>query len=457
MHAVRAQLAEGAEIAGRYRLLSLLSQGGMGMVFKAEHLWTGQTVVMKFLLPGYQGNPLMETRLLREGRALARIEDPHAVRILDIGRDAERGTHYLVQEYLRGEDLSAMTQRIGPLPVADALAVMVPVMRVLIKMHQAGMVHRDVKPENIFLARTEAGGLTPKLLDFGVVRLLDAPAGSRGGNLTAPGLLVGTPHYMPPESVEQSEAPDPLVDVWAVGVVLYTILSGDHPFDHDDLSVVLLRVLATPVPRLDAVAPHVSRGLAEVVGRAMERDRAARFQSMQHFLGALMEHWAPKPSPSRWDTSPPLAHLRSREEEPDRPVWNPPPEPIEPSQIPTQIVPRLPRPTGIEAEEETVVRVMPRRGLGRAPWAVPVALLVALALWRVAAMLPAGPVARQVATEPLLVSSEPTDPVLPRFQDRAQPMAPPARGRALGTASRTTPRTLAMPRAAGPPYRLQTL
>lgn len=320
------EFAPGRVIDRKYRLVSELKRGGMGTLFKGLHLWTRQDVVVKVLHAHLRGEHAVQERFVREAQALAQLDHDNAVRVLDAGRDPGSGALYLVEEHLRGEDLAALLERAGPLDAPDALEVMLPVMGVLVSMHRRGMVHRDVNPANIFLARSRTGAVVPKLLDLGVVHLLDDAGSDEAttwvfppGELlrasaptTAPGLLIGTPPYMAPEQIHDTASVDARTDVWAVGATLYEVLSGRLPFgDAGAREAIFTEILCGSPAPLESVAPRVPQAVAAAVHRALQRRPADRHQSMQHFIGALLDA-AGHASRLRWNTSPPLAHLALR-------------------------------------------------------------------------------------------------------------------------------------------------
>ncbi|MFO0609728.1 MAG: serine/threonine-protein kinase [Polyangiales bacterium] len=268
-------------IAGRYRPVRLLGRGGMGAVYEAVHTWTGRRVAVKTLLPHLAGDGGAVERFRREARAGVQGAHPHIVDVLDMGVDDD-GAPYLAQELLLGEDLAALLAREGPLPVRRAYEILVPVMAALDAAHRAGVVHRDVKPGNVFLARGPHGAATPKVIDFGIAALSDAAPVTRTG---AP---VGTPQYMAPEQARGARDVDARADVWAAGCLWFEALAGRRPVDGDNYQAVMAALLTGPAPSLRAAAPSLPDGLCAAVEGALQPDRARRHRDMASFARALL-------------------------------------------------------------------------------------------------------------------------------------------------------------------------
>jgi tetratricopeptide (TPR) repeat protein len=220
-------------------------------------------------------------RFVLQARTAARIEHANVVQVLDLGQDPGDGSFFIVQEFLKGTDLR---HALGstPMPPAEALDILIPIMDGLVAVHAHGIIHRDIKPENIFLSRSPAGEVVPKLIDFGVAK---APV-EEGLRITTVNTLLGTVDYMPPEQL-RGDALDGRADVWAVGVVLYEMLAGRRPFEGPTDAAVLTAVLSTAAPRIEEQA-RVPADLAAVVHRALEPDRERRFASMLEMLQALL-------------------------------------------------------------------------------------------------------------------------------------------------------------------------
>jgi serine/threonine-protein kinase len=271
-------LPPGSIFAMRYRVLAPLGSGGMGRVYRAEHVALGRSVAIKVLDPDAPGVPDPDgKRFEREARALARLDHPSVVRVLDHGRTVDR-LAYLVMELLDGPSLAAHAARARP-GVAEAVRIATDVLDGLAHAHRAGVLHRDVKPENVVLAWRD-GRPRAVLVDFGLARLADAPA------LTATGVCVGSPAYLAPERV-LGRGHDGRADVYAVGVMLYELLAGRRPFTgSDDLGVACAHVRQPPPP-LGALAPEVSPQLADVVMRALAKRPEGRWAGASEMRAAL--------------------------------------------------------------------------------------------------------------------------------------------------------------------------
>jgi eukaryotic-like serine/threonine-protein kinase len=280
---------EGGIVDGKYRLLRLVGEGGMGSVYEAEPLHGGEPrVALKLLDPSVlDGDDALLARFHREVRAASALDTPHVVRVLDSGTDPETDAPYLVMEMLRGEDLAQLLERVGCLAPDAVLRIAAQVCLALERAHGAGVIHRDIKPANLFLARREGGDVVVKILDFGIAKMKPAP-GEPAWNLTKSGSVLGTPRYMSPEQSRASRSLDPRTDLWSLGMVLYHALSG-HPPHHDapDLAGLILAIALSP-PRLSPeLAPWVPPEVAAVVHEALEIDRARRFPSATAMLDAI--------------------------------------------------------------------------------------------------------------------------------------------------------------------------
>jgi serine/threonine-protein kinase len=272
-------------LAGKYKLTRLLGEGGMGAVFDATNQKTERRVAIKIMLSSDRPNPDLATRFLREARAASRITHPNVVDVLDMGEDDD-GTPFIVQEYLNGSDLRRLLTERRSLSPRETLEIIAPVMSALCAAHKQKIVHRDLKPENIFLVRSGTGATVPKLIDFGLARIDTGD----GLSLTKSGAAFGTPYYMSPEQAKGERDPNGVqTDIWAMGVVVFEMLAGRCPFEGDNANAIMAQILMAPVPRVDAVATRVPKSLADIVARALERDRSIRYRTMAQFLGALLD------------------------------------------------------------------------------------------------------------------------------------------------------------------------
>ena len=273
---------------GAYRIERLLGAGGMGQVYEAVQVALGKRVAIKVILPEHAANPEVVARFLREAQATARIRHPNVVDVTDVG--SVNGIPFLAMEFLDGEPLSARITRDKMLDASDAVDLVVPVLAALQAAHELGMVHRDIKPDNIFLV-DERGGVRPTLVDFGITKLLD---GGAAGGLTKTALVVGTPYYMAPEQAEDSKRVDARADLYSLGVVLYESLVGVVPFGGDSLVSILLHIAKGEYTPLRERRPGLDEKLAAAVQRAMASEARKRFSTASDFAHGLMPFASPE-------------------------------------------------------------------------------------------------------------------------------------------------------------------
>jgi tRNA A-37 threonylcarbamoyl transferase component Bud32 len=270
----RAGAMDGRCLAGRYRMGALLATGGMGEVWATHDLLLDRAVAVKVLGGALAGDGRAAERLRREARAAGRLEHPSIARVLDLGE--HDGHPYLVMELLEGESLAARIDRAGPMDPAEAARVVAAVAGALEAAHQAGVVHRDVKPGNVFL--TSAGEV--KVLDFGI-------ASAAGDTALTTGDLIGTAAYLAPERVLGHRA-TPAADIYALGVVLYELLAGHRPFDGgSEVELAMAHVNADP-PSLRQVAPSAPPFLAAACHQALAKDPSARPCSAAELAGLVL-------------------------------------------------------------------------------------------------------------------------------------------------------------------------
>jgi serine/threonine protein kinase len=274
-----ARLPPGQVLGDRYRIERPLGQGGMGVVYAAAHQHTGRAVAIKFIECAWNDERLeLYQRFLGEARAAAAIRHPNVIDVLDMGFLS--GAPYLVMERLTGESLDELLIRLEVLPLESSLGWLLPVMGALAALHDKGIVHRDVKPSNIFLSYDEGKRVVPKLLDFGLARVTrDAP-------LTHPGVMLGTPEYMAPERARGQEV-GPAADVWAMGVVTFECLCGKLPFTATNLNGLAAQLVAGEVQRAHAVNPRLPIAIAAAIDRALMNAPEQRHENMAAFAHAL--------------------------------------------------------------------------------------------------------------------------------------------------------------------------
>jgi hypothetical protein len=288
-------LRSGQVIAGRYRIETLLAEGGMGSVYRASQLPMERSVAFKVLFDEHQDSTPHLQRFEREAHALARLTHPNTVRLFDFGT-TEQGHPYLVMELLEGSDLAARLARSGPLPWEQALHVAHQVLCSLEEAHGRGIVHRDIKPANVFLCQVQGQSLFVKVLDFGIAGMLEPAAGDR--RLTVTGTVIGSVAYMSPEQAEDG-AVGPAADLYAVGVVLFEMLTGQVPFERRSVTAQLLAKVSR-APRLREISPELALpdALEELVAELLERDltkRPGSARAVADRVRALLEPLGTRP------------------------------------------------------------------------------------------------------------------------------------------------------------------
>jgi serine/threonine-protein kinase len=289
-------------IADRYRLVALLGEGGMGAVYKAEHVRMGKALALKILRGDFARAPGAFERFLAEARTVSRLSHPHTIAVFDFGEIDDRGSgFYLAMEYVAGKDLAAVLRAEGPLPEARVARIGQQILGSLAEAHDAGIVHRDVKPGNVVLMSTRSGEDFVKVLDFGIASLR-APGPSSAARGASPaaggGAIVGTPTYLAPEQA-RGGAVDPRADLYALGCVLYELTAGRPPFVAPAPMAVVAAHLREPPPPLAEVAPGASRRLAEVIHRALRKRPEERFPSADAMREALRSVAEPTGSRTR--------------------------------------------------------------------------------------------------------------------------------------------------------------
>jgi serine/threonine protein kinase len=277
---------EGEIIAGKYRVLRALGEGGMGHVVLAEHVHLGERVAIKRLRPGTVGHGTASTRFLREARAAAKLRGEHIARATDFGV-LEDGTAYLVLEYLDGEDLAQVLKRQSRVVTPVAVGYLLQACEGLAEAHAEGLVHRDIKPANLFLTHRPDGTPLLKVLDFGVAKRIEPDLGGETSGLTGTGAMMGSPIYMSPEQLSSSKDVGPTADVWGLSVVLYELLTGKQPFGGETFPAIAGAILYVPSPDPCAVRQAIPRGLGDVVLKGLAKKPEDRFRSVGELARAL--------------------------------------------------------------------------------------------------------------------------------------------------------------------------
>jgi tRNA A-37 threonylcarbamoyl transferase component Bud32 len=299
-----APFSAGQVLAGRYKLEQPLGRGGMGSVWRATHTITRRSVALKVLQQSLELRQDMRQRLLREARAAASVGHPCVVEVIDV-LELPDGAPMLVMEYLEGETLGALLQREGALELERALSLLLPVVAAVGTAHLRGIVHRDLKPDNVFL-RKSALGLAPKVLDFGIAKLLGDELMGDQALLTGTGVVLGTPCYMAPEQSFGERGVDARADIWSLGAIFYEALSGGRPVEGENLGQVIRSLLTQGITPLSALAPELPDDVSGLVMRMLAKEPADRPAELGEVYEALQRHHA---GASSWPgilTEPPL-------------------------------------------------------------------------------------------------------------------------------------------------------
>jgi serine/threonine-protein kinase len=274
----------GMTLSGKYRIDARLNEGGMGTVYRGTHVLMDKTVAIKVLRPSLAADEKIVARFSREARAASRISHPNALSVTDFGED-ETGHVFLVMEFLSGKTLKHVIREEGPLPLARVVDISRQIGDALHAAHEQGVVHRDLKSDNIMLLDTVTGDYA-KVLDFGIAKI-NEPDGAVDTNLTAPNLVIGTPQYMSPEQCSQDGEIDARSDIYSFGVILYEMLVGHVPFSGDSPTMVMMKHLQDPVPSVLEERSDLPASVARVVARAMAKVPRNRYQNVAELVEDL--------------------------------------------------------------------------------------------------------------------------------------------------------------------------
>jgi serine/threonine-protein kinase len=287
-------VAIGDVLAGKYRVDSVLGVGGMGIVVAATHLQLEQKVALKFLLPSAIQSAEAVERFLREARAAVRLKSEHVAKVTDVGT-LENGAPYMVMEFLHGADLShVMAER--TLPVDEGVSYVMQACEAIAEAHSLGIVHRDLKPQNLFVTRKVDGRPLIKVLDFGISKSIDTQTGL---SLTRTSSIMGSPLYMSPEQMRSSKNVDQRSDIWAIGVVLYEMVTGRVPFEAESVPELCLKVVQDTPDSPKSLRPEIQEGLSAVILKCLEKDAKLRFQNVAE-PSSRMPRKARAGRPSAW-------------------------------------------------------------------------------------------------------------------------------------------------------------
>ena len=282
--ALEARPALGDVLGGKSTLESVLGVGGMGAVYAARHAQLGQRVAIKVLLRGAAQRPEAVARFLREARAVVALQSAHVVRVTDVGTLGD-GLPFMVMEHLTGTDLAALLEERRELPVEEAVGYLLQAMEAIAEAHAAGLVHRDLKPANLFLTRSPDGSALVKVLDFGISKALESAEADQRPPATA--AIMGSPLYMSPEQLRSSKNVDARTDVWALGTILFELVSGRTPFEADSVMGLCTTIAADPPTPLRRYRPEAPKEFESVVMSCLEKDPLKRPQNVGELAIAL--------------------------------------------------------------------------------------------------------------------------------------------------------------------------
>jgi serine/threonine-protein kinase len=341
---------------GRYTITRKIGSGGMGAVYEGTHSGLKKRVAIKVLHPSTAQAADVRTRFLREGEAASRIRYPHVVDIYDVG--SEEGLLYLVMEYLEGEDLAALIKRQPVMDVQEISDIMLAALAAVTVAHEEGIIHRDLKPANIFLARGRKREIIPKVLDFGISKILDDHA----ADLTSSGALLGTPYYMSPEQAQGARVVTAASDQYSLGVILYQCVTGQKPFVADSMYRLLHSIVQGKFDPPRKHRPDVPEGFEAIILKAMANSPAERYASVRA-LGSDLVPFASERSRALWEP------FFAAEKHVDTLPGADSPPPTRPAPIPTPLPLQYTaqdRPGGNGRDRATIAR-----GPASAPYAEP--------------------------------------------------------------------------------------
>jgi serine/threonine-protein kinase len=279
-------LEHGAPFVAGYRFDRVLGQGGMGIVLAARHEKSKDLVAVKLIRPDRAGDPACVQRFLREGEIARQLESEHVARVLSVGT-RESGEPYLIMEYLEGESLESLLHTKGPLAIETAVDYLLQVCEAVAEAHALGIVHRDLKPANLFVTRRSDGSDCVKVLDFGISKWTAGEAAAGVASLTTTASPVGSPRYMSPEQLTRVSSVDARTDIWALGVVLFEFLTGEHPFAAESVAYLCARILRDRPRSLRSIDSAFPSGLDDLCLHCLAKDPARRMPSIGNLAVAL--------------------------------------------------------------------------------------------------------------------------------------------------------------------------
>jgi serine/threonine-protein kinase len=286
-------LNAGEVIAGRYSVERLIGKGGMGAVYAARNQNSGRKVALKVIKAGLEETPEQRRRFLREAKAATAIQHPNVIEVLDVFEEGD-GTLVMVMELLSGETLKELRARAGAVTLHEAAKIFLPIAEALRAAHDKGIVHRDLKPENVFLA-DKGGERVPTILDFGIAKVLDPAtlSAETQGQETATGSLLGTPHYMSYEQAMSDKLIDHRADVWAVGVMLFELITGRRPIEFENLGEMYTAFITGTIPSIRDCVSDLPADAGQAIDRCLVKEREGRLESLAPLVEMLRRYADP--------------------------------------------------------------------------------------------------------------------------------------------------------------------
>ena len=281
-----APVQQGEILARKYRVERVLGQGGMGVVVAARHVELDELVALKFLLPDALSEPEAVARFLKEARASVRIKSEHVARVHDVGQ-LESGAPYIVMEYLEGSDLAAVLRKRSVLAVEDVVDYVLQACEAIANAHSVGVIHRDLKPSNLMLVVRSDGSECIKVLDFGISKVASAGGRESSMSMTRTAASLGSPLYMSPEQMMSARDVDGRTDIWALGTIVYELLTGKPPFMAETLPALGVLIATTEPTSMRALRPDVPPGVEAVATRCLQKNRDQRFANVAELAQAL--------------------------------------------------------------------------------------------------------------------------------------------------------------------------
>ena len=422
---------DGEVIAGKYRLGKVIGKGGMGVVLAARHIGLDEPVAVKILRPVMMAVDGMVARFMREARAASKIKSEHVARVMDVG-EIEGGVPFLVMEFLDGIDLAAYRRQSGPLGVEETVQIVVEAADAIAEAHSLGIVHRDLKPANLFLANRRDNRRVVKVLDFGISKVENAD------DTTKTGTMLGSPKYMSPEQMMSRRDVDGRADIWALGAILYELLTGRPPFLAESTPQICALVLNSEPAPPSTLRPDLPPEIEAIILRCLQKPPSARFATVADLVHALLPFGSAslrasvRVTPSASPVSA-AAHVPSRASVTTRPDL--PPRSSSTSQMPTPMstaldatapLPELPRrfpaPTILGGLALLLALAAAAVLFGRE---APPASAPAVAAPSVAAELPAAPPSVEPPAAPMVASVAAPRPSAAPIEVKKPPLAAP--------------------------------